>query len=84
MTAPALACLGVGWFAELAQYVAGAPGEAQAALSALALGALLLLAWGLAAEAVSRARFRQARAAARPSRCLFAAAGAGRRRYRLP
>ena len=79
-----MSALAVAWLAALAEDIAGAPGEAQAALSGLAVGAVLLLCWGLAAEALSRGRLRRERAAARLSRCLFAAAGAGRRRYRLP
>jgi hypothetical protein len=60
-----------------------APSEAQAAAGGLAVGSVVMLAWGLVLLLHERASRRRSRAAARLSRTLFAAAGV-RRRYRLP
>jgi hypothetical protein len=74
----------VAWLLALAQDVAGAPADAQAALGGLLVGSLAAVSWGLVAELQLRSQRRRARAAERLSRSLFAAAGARRRRYRLP
>ena len=69
------------WLAALAEDLSGAPGEAQAVLGALAVGVLLIILWGGAAELRVRAFQKQTKAAARLSRCLFAAAGLRRKRW---
>jgi threonine/homoserine/homoserine lactone efflux protein len=68
----------VAWMTALAQDLAGAPPELQAAAGGIAVGAAVLIAWGAAAELRVRAFRKQAKAAERLSRSLFAAAGVKR------
>jgi hypothetical protein len=68
----------VAWMTALAHDLAGAPADLQAAAGGLAVGAAMLIAWGAAAELRARAFRKQAKAAQRLSRSLFAAAGVKR------
>ncbi len=69
--------------AALAEDLAGAPGQAQAALGGLFAFGFIVLAWGAVLCSCERVERKRWRAAQRLSRCLFAAAGV-KRRYRLP
>ena len=63
------------WLSALAEDFSGAPEGAKAAFGALAVAAAVVVCWGAVLELRVRAFDRQAKAAARLSRCLFAAAG---------
>jgi len=63
------------WLSLLADDLSGAPADARAAFGALAIAAVIVIGWGAVLELRLRAFERQAKAASRLSRCLFAAAG---------